>query len=41
MRKLQREGPEGRELRVCHEAGPCGFGVAWRLLQLKIDCHIS
>ena len=40
MRKLQREGPEGRELRVCYEAGPCGFGLARRLLQLKIDCQV-
>src|SRR3978361_2292119 len=40
MRKLQREGPEGRELRVCSEARPFGFGVARRLLQLKIDCQV-
>ncbi len=40
LRKLQGEGPERRELRVCYEAGPCGFGVARRLLQLKIDCQV-
>ena len=40
MRKLQKEGPEGRELRVCYEAGPCGFAIARRLLQLGIDCQV-
>jgi len=31
---------EGKELRVCYEAGGCGFGIARRLLQLKIDCQV-
>jgi len=37
MRKLQ---AGGHELRVCYEAGPCGFGLARRLLQLKIQCQV-
>ena len=30
----------GKELRVCYEAGPCGFVIARRLRQLKIDCAV-
>jgi transposase len=37
MQKLKRDG---YELRVCYEAGPCGFGIARRLLQLKVDCQV-
>ena len=32
---------EGRELRVCYEAGPCGFGIARRLAQLRIECLVA
>jgi transposase len=27
-------------LRVCYEAGPCGFGLARRLRQLGVDCQV-
>jgi len=27
-------------IRVCYEAGPCGFGIARRLKQLGIDCVV-
>ena len=37
MRAHQRRG---YELRVCYEAGPCGFGIARRLRQLGIDCQV-
>jgi transposase len=37
MREHQRRG---YELRVCYEAGPCGFGIARRLRQLGIDCQV-
>lgn len=37
MQKLKRGG---HELRVCYEAGPCGFGIARRLLQLHVDCVV-
>lgn len=30
----------GRKLKVCYEAGPCGFVIARRLAQLKIDCQV-
>src|SRR3954469_8420355 len=39
MFKFRKTGG-GKELRVCYEAGPCGFGIARRLLQLKIDCEV-
>ena len=40
LEKLMREGRR-RELRVCYESGPCGFGVARRVCQLKIGCASS
>ena len=27
-------------LRACYEAGPCGFGLARRLRQLKVECEV-
>ncbi len=30
----------GAVLEVCYEAGPCGFGIARRLAQLKIACVV-
>ena len=38
MAKFKRDG---RELRVCYEAGPCGFGIARRLAQLRIECLVA
>lgn len=29
-----------RKLKVCYEAGPCGFVIARRLAQLKLDCQV-
>jgi transposase len=36
MRKL---GPADK-LRVCYEAGPCGFVLYWQLCELGIDCMV-
>lgn len=36
MRKL---GP-AKTLRVCYEAGPCGYGLYWQLAQLGIACTV-
>jgi transposase len=36
MRKL---GP-ARTLRVCYEAGPCGYGLYWQLTALGIACAV-
>lgn len=36
MKKL---GPAGK-LRVCYEAGPCGYGLYWSLAKLGIECEV-
>jgi transposase len=37
---LRRLGHPGKELRVCYEAGPCGFVLARRLRKLGIACTV-
>jgi len=37
---LRRLGHAGKELRVCYEAGPCGFVLARRLKKLGIACAV-
>ena len=27
-------------MRACYEAGPCGFGIARRLKQLRVECEV-
>jgi transposase len=39
LSKIKKAHP-GRKLKVCYEAGPCGFVIARRLAQLKIDCQV-
>jgi transposase len=39
MIKLRKANP-GATLEACYEAGPCGFGIARRLKQLKIQCAV-
>jgi transposase len=39
LRKI-REAHGGARLEVCYEAGPCGFGIARRLRQLKVGCTV-
>ena len=39
LRKI-RQAHGGVRLEVCYEAGPCGFGIARRLAQLKIACTV-
>ncbi len=39
LRKIAR-AHGGAVLEVCYEAGPCGFGIARRLAQLKIACVV-
>jgi len=39
MRLRQAHGKQVR-LRVCYEAGPCGFGIARRLKQLGVECAV-
>lgn len=33
-------GREGRQLRVCYEAGPCGYGIQRWLTELGHDCAV-
>lgn len=35
-----RQAHPGAKLEVCYEAGPCGFGIARRLAQLKVPCSV-
>ena len=37
---LRRLGHPQKELRVCYEAGPCGFALARRLKQWGIACDV-
>jgi transposase len=39
LRKI-RQAHGGACLEVCYEAGPCGFGIARRLAQLKVACMV-
>jgi transposase len=39
LRKI-RQAHGGARLEVCYEAGPCGFGIARRLAQLKVACMV-
>jgi transposase len=39
-KRMRAHRRRGYELRVCYEAGPCGFGIARRLRQLGIDCQV-
>jgi hypothetical protein len=38
---LRRLGHPHKELRVCYEAGPCGFVLARRLKQWGIACDVA
>ena len=37
MRKLQKEN---KHLRVCYEAGPCGYTTYWQLVTMGICCEV-
>jgi transposase len=36
-----RKAHPGAHLEVAYEAGPCGFGIARRLQQLKVSCLVA
>lgn len=40
LRRILKAHP-GAHLEVCYEAGPCGFGIARRLQQLKLPCLVA
>jgi len=40
VRKLMRKLGKRDELRVCYEAGPCGYVLYWQLTQMGIHCDV-
>lgn len=40
IRKLVRKLGASRELRVCYEAGPCGYGLYWQLAAMGVACDV-
>lgn len=39
-RLFKRLHSENRKIRVCYEAGPCGYGLYWQLTEMGIDCEV-
>src|SRR2546428_4616349 len=40
LRKLLRRLGAPQSLRVCYEAGPCGYALYWQLTQLRVSCTV-
>lgn len=40
LARIRKAHPKAR-LETCYEAGPCGFGIARRLQQLKVSCLVA
>src|SRR5947209_6701043 len=40
IRKLVRKLGPARSLRVCYEAGPCGYVLYWQLAELGVHCDV-
>ena len=40
VRKLVKKLGPPRELRVCYEAGPCGYVLYWQLTELGVKCEV-
>src|SRR5256886_11423671 len=40
VRKLVRKLGPAQGLRVCYEAGPCGYVLYWQLTQLGVHCDV-
>ena len=40
IRKLIAKLGPASQLRVCYEAGPCGYGLYWQLVELGADCVV-
>jgi transposase len=38
--KLMRKLTRGMTVRVCYEAGPCGYNIYWQLAELEIHCDV-
>lgn len=40
VRRLVKKLGAPRDLRVCYEAGPCGYGLYWQLASLGVACDV-
>jgi transposase len=40
VRKLVRKLGPAKDLKVCYEAGPCGFVLYWQLAELGVACEV-
>lgn len=40
LRKMMKKLGKPEELRVCYEAGPCGYAVYWDLTKMGIACEV-
>jgi transposase len=40
IRKLMKRLGPAQSLRVCYEAGPCGYGLYWQLTALGVACEV-
>jgi transposase len=41
LARIRKAHPDDAQLHVTYEAGPCGFGIARRLDQLKVPCLVA
>jgi 2-polyprenyl-3-methyl-5-hydroxy-6-metoxy-1,4-benzoquinol methylase len=39
VRRAMKKLENGGKLHVCYEAGPCGYGLYWRLAEMGIECE--
>ncbi len=40
VRRAMKKLENGSKLRVCYEAGPCGYGLYWQLAEMGIECEV-
>ena len=40
IRKAMRKLGPARSLRVCYEAGPCGYVLYWQLTEIGVHCEV-
>jgi transposase len=40
VRKLVRKLGSAKELKICYEAGPCGYVLYWQLVELGVTCDV-
>ena len=40
VRKLIKKLGRPQSLRICYEAGPCGYELYWQLVELNVECEV-